>query len=192
MTLEEMLALLADNSSGDISASDMRQIVTGLWDNSVALAGAAQTAAGNAQTAATNAGDAASNYASTTNARIDGLEAATTSRSFAGVYRLDVAPNGNPAAGEVTTDTGALVGAAHLTFADTDRNNTDASAALQIAEHVSVQDKDNSTNWAKWDVTGAITNVFGDWRLPVTVTGNGGAIAGGNNDLLVVFTWTAP
>jgi hypothetical protein len=32
MTLDEMLALLPDNSAGEISASDLREIVSGLWE----------------------------------------------------------------------------------------------------------------------------------------------------------------
>lgn len=37
MTLEEMLALLPDNSTGEIDAVDLRTIVTGLWDNDQAV-----------------------------------------------------------------------------------------------------------------------------------------------------------
>lgn|GEM_PF-2518769 len=32
MNLDDMLALLPDNTTGQISADDLRQIVTGLWD----------------------------------------------------------------------------------------------------------------------------------------------------------------
>ena len=37
MTLDEMLALLADNTTGDISAADLRDIVTGLYDKASKL-----------------------------------------------------------------------------------------------------------------------------------------------------------
>jgi Ca2+-binding EF-hand superfamily protein len=33
MTLEELLALLPDNTTGEISAADMRTIVTELWNH---------------------------------------------------------------------------------------------------------------------------------------------------------------
>jgi len=32
VNLDDMLALLPDNTTGQISADDLRQIVTGLWD----------------------------------------------------------------------------------------------------------------------------------------------------------------
>lgn len=32
MTLDELLALLPDNTTGDIDAEDLRTVVTGLWD----------------------------------------------------------------------------------------------------------------------------------------------------------------
>lgn len=35
--LDDLLALLPDNDSGQISAADMREIVTGLWDYTVTV-----------------------------------------------------------------------------------------------------------------------------------------------------------
>ena len=172
MTLDEMLALLPDNQTGDIDAADLRTIVTELFNDTAAL----QTAVGN--------------WATTTNARIDALEDATASgRTVAGVYRLDVTPSGDPGNGQVTTNSGALVSAVSLRFAAVDRGGVDLSNALNRATKVAVQDKDNSQNWATWDVTGITTPSLGDFDLAVTLTGNAGTlIGGGNNDLVFVFT----
>lgn len=46
MTLQEMLDLLPDNDTGEISAADMRAIVTGLYDNSAANRDAIDSLAG--------------------------------------------------------------------------------------------------------------------------------------------------
>lgn len=39
MNLDDMLALLPDNTTGQISADDLRQIVTGLWDYTASVQG---------------------------------------------------------------------------------------------------------------------------------------------------------
>lgn len=38
-SLEDLLALLQDNTSGDISAADLRDVVTSLWDGQEPVAG---------------------------------------------------------------------------------------------------------------------------------------------------------
>ena len=38
-TLEELLALMPDNDNGEISAADMRTVITGVWDEILATAG---------------------------------------------------------------------------------------------------------------------------------------------------------
>jgi|SRR5262245_11597715 len=182
MTLDDLLALLPDNTVGDISAADMRTIVTELWNQTAAAVAEGQSVE-----------QSIGIWAASTNARIDALEqAGGGDRTFSGVWRLDNAVNGNPGDGEVCTDTGALVGAATLRVAPIDRNGTDFSNGLPQVTKVTVQDRDNANNWARWDVSGAVTTVAGDFVVPVTLTDSAGILtAGQNNDLVFVFSFPA-
>src|SRR5262245_24638996 len=82
----------------------MRTIVTELWNQTAAVQGEADANAASIGTTR----EEVSEWAATTNARLNALEQATGTRSAAGVYRLDVAPGGDPGNGEVCTSTGAL------------------------------------------------------------------------------------
>lgn len=185
MTLAELLALLPDNTTGDIDAADLRTIVTELFNTTAALQAEADLTVTNMNTLTSEL----ENWAATTNARIDALEQATASgHTVSGVYRLNSTPSGDPATGQVTTNTGALDTAASIRVAATDRGGTDLTNVLNKATKVSVQDKDNSANWAKWDVTGITAPSLGDFDLAVTLTGSAGVLSGSNNDLVFVFT----
>jgi len=183
-TLQDLLDLLPDNSTGDIDAADLRTVVTDLWNQTVGV-----------ETEVTGNADAVALWAATTNARIDALEEATGGdRTVSAVYRLDAAPSGDPSGGEVTTNTGALATASSLRFAALDRNGVDLTNLFASGvTKVSAQDKDNASNWAKWTVAGAATSPsMGDFDLAVTLVSSAGTLtAGQNNDLVFVFSYPA-
>src|SRR5262245_11244469 len=193
MTLDELLALLPDNTTGEIDAADLRTVVTELFNATAAV----QTEADSTLTMANANAAAVAEFAVTTDARIDALEEATgRTRTASGVWRLNTTPGAAPSDGQVSTDTAAFTDATWLRFAAVDRNATDLTGALSRAALVSMQDKDNSANWAKWQVSGAVTQVGTAWEIPVTLTDSSGVLsvqaAPSTNDLVAVITWLAP
>src|SRR5262245_60262982 len=104
MTLDELLALLPDNTTGEIDAADLRTIVTELFNKTAAV----QTEADANSASIVNVEGAVGDWAATTNARIDALEAQSNTHSIAGVYRLTATPGADPNDGNLSTDTGAL------------------------------------------------------------------------------------
>lgn len=176
MTLEELLALLPDNTTEEISPADMRTIVSELWAQSA-------QALANVQTLRV-----------ATVARIDALEAEGNTRTAAGIWTLDPNPAHQPTQGEIVTDTGALADATLLMMHRLTRGGVDLGAAVASAQKLSLQSEFDQNNWVKFDVTGPIVgpDLNGDYTIPVTVTGSGGVIQGGNNGIIVILGWTVP
>lgn len=162
-TLDDLLALLPDNSTGDISAADLRAVVTGVW----------------------NAG-------ADVEARVVALETAGGTVSVTGVWRVRSDTGGAvPTGGEVTSDTGNFATATWLRFDDADDNGQDLTTALLAASTLYGQDYKDSANFVRYLVTDAVD--LGDFvELAVTVDTADGVLSPGWTDAVFVITTGAP
>lgn len=156
MTLDDLLAYLPDNQTGDISAADMRAVVTGLWDELATVA---------------SASDAVYN---SLDVRVAALESNDgTLPVVTGRWQVNPQP-GVPGDQQVTSDTGAFASASVLRFAKTDQSMTDHTTSLMYAKRLFGQQQDNAANWARFDVTGA-TDQGAYVELAVTLVDNAGS-----------------
>lgn len=153
MTLEELLELFPDNTTGEISAADMRVTVTALFSQTEAV-----------------------------EARVAALEAANPDGegggdvSVVGDYALNPTAMATPGTMQVTTSTGSFATTAWLRFADVDYSNTDLTNALMRANAVYAQTKGDSSLWGRWTVTGTPTDASGYIEVPVTFDSGNGAV----------------
>lgn len=147
-TLDDLLDLLPDNSTGEISALDLRVIVTDLW----ARDDAAET-------------------------RIAALEAASSggdSFSVTGIWQVNPGAGAIPQGGQLAGNTTTLGTATILKFAALDRLNQDATAALMASTALFMQMRMNSANWVTFNVSGTPSVAGGIITVPVTVAGSSG------------------
>lgn len=183
MTLDQLLALLPDNDQGEVSAADMRTIVTELFDKSEANTGDMEIM-----------GEAVLNYRAATNARIDTLERAEDSQTFtvSGVWEYLVVPNTDPNDGQVSADVVLPVNAATLRFASKDLSGTDFGTLLPLASAIVAQQRDRAENFIAYNVSGMASQTGGtDWSIPVTVTNSSGQLDQAWPEIAVVLTVTA-
>lgn len=150
-TLEELLALLPDNSTGEISAADLREIVTQQWANDEALL--ARVAA----LEATHAGETGGDQFSVT-----------------GVWQVNPIAGSTPQGAQMSGNTSTLSTATILKFAALDKLNQDSTAALMASTAIFAQMKMNSSNWVTFDVSGTPSVAGGIVTVPVTVQGSSG------------------
>ncbi len=156
-TLDDLLALLPDNTTGLIGADDMRAVVTGLWN-----AGLVTTDHLDARVSALE-GDAAGG--------------AGDGPTITGTWQWNPQAGVTPSNGAATSDTGTVDdGTTWLRFAEYDSNGTDLTVALLAATGLYIQQKGNAGNWARATVTAA-TDVGNYVQLTVDVTDSG--IVGG-------------
>lgn len=165
MTLDEMLALLPDNSTGAIGADDLRAIVTALWDHDTALS-----------------------------VRVAELEASSGaggggSPSITGFWQLNPQVGTAPGTMQITADAFPLSDATWLRFAPVDQQNVDMTAALELADRFFIQQKQDSTHWARLSVAGALTDMGGYIEVPVVwLDGSGTVSQAGWQDVAVAIT----
>jgi 3D (Asp-Asp-Asp) domain-containing protein len=160
--LDDLLALLPDNSTGEISAADLRAVISGIWEEGAIVA-----------------------------ARVSALEqtggSGTGVISITGSWGINTNPDATPGTKTVACDTGNFSTASVLKISKTDKDLTDLTAAIIGANRIFAQQKKDSTSWVDYTVTGAATD-NGSWiSVPVSVTSF--AIGGGNpwGDAIIVF-----
>lgn len=164
MTLDEALALLPDNTTGQISASDLRDIVTAMWGTDDALS-----------------------------ARIGVLEAAGDLHTIVGVWQVNQTVGAAPSTGQVTKDQAAFSSVNWLRFTETDVEGTDLGTALLQASVIYMQMRTDRTKWVRYDVSGTPTDAGTYIQVPVTYdASNGGTFTNGANALAVIGVVPAP
>lgn len=147
MTLDELLALLPDNTTGEIDAADLRTIVTELWSQGADI-----------------------------EARVAFIEAeggsGGTAPSVTGVWQI--AAGGTPGGQQVASDTDDFSTTTSLRFDSFDQSNTDMTTVLNNAVSIFAQQQSDAGNWARYTVSGEPT-VNGSYvEVPVTVDDFGG------------------
>lgn len=171
MTLDEMLALLPDNTTGAISAADIRTIVTELF-----------------------------NYTAEVEARVGAIETGSTGGgggsdtiSVAARWQIQNVPDFHPADGQVGCDTGSFSTASVLRFGRFDKASQDMLTVLLAATAIYGQQWDVAGNWISWDVSGTPTLVNNYIEVPVTfLKGAGTVLSAGWHDGLFVISVDTP
>ena len=141
--LDDLLALLPDNTSGAIDAADLREIVSTIWE-----------------------------HGSIVEARVSALESNNTgtgSVSITGVWNLSSSAGAVPSAKSMTCDTGDFTTASWLRFAVPDKNGVDLTAAITGATRIFGQQKKDSRTWVNLNVTGLATSAGSYVEVPVNV-----------------------
>lgn len=138
---DELLALFPDNSTGEISAADMREAMTII-----------------------------ANLGQGNQARITALEqqVPTVGVSVSGVWQINPTPASAPGPAEVTCDTGLFGTASYINFDKHASGGIDFSSILANAVSIYVQQKNNGDNWVRYTVNGPV--IDGGTYTQVTVT----------------------
>jgi hypothetical protein len=176
-TLDDLLALLPDNDSGEIDAADLRTIVSALWDNDTSLASADQIAAQDASDAKAQAQAAYLDL----DARISALEAGggdggTPTVQASGRWQTNPQP-GTPGGGQVSTDQAAWEAASVLRFARDDLNNNDLANVLLKCVGIYGQQQSDNASWVRYAATGGASDHGSYVEVPVTFVSGAGSIA---------------
>lgn len=161
MTLDELLAYLPDNSTGAIDASDLRAVVTGLFDMVTELEASIQ---------AIQVGDSGG-----------------TTISLTGIWQVNPQAGTDPGGAQVTQDTGVLDTATWLRFAYADKNDVVLTNALLAATTIYVQNQQDASRWVKYTVDSTADS--GTYvQVDVTVADSGGTAgsAGWQNAIVVL------
>lgn len=167
-TLEELLALLPDNSTGQISAADMRDVITALWDEGAQI---------EARTALLEASDSSG---------AGGI-------SVTGVWQINPQAGASPQGGQVTCDTGVFSTATWVELTKVDKSNVDLSLALAEATHAFAQQKADSGNWVRLELADPRTDNGDSIRVAVSPGTSGGATSSAAwQDAIVVLSGLAP
>lgn len=147
-TLDDLLALLPDNTTGQISAADMRTVVTGLWNSGADL-----------------------------EARVADLEVAGGGApTVTGRWQINPQAGAIPGGQQVTCDTGIFSTATWLRFAPVDQDGVDLTQALVAAQRIYAQQASSSANWCRFTVTDA-ADVGQYVELTVTVEDFAGSVS---------------
>ena len=150
-TLDELLALLPDNDTGAIDAADLREVITGVW-NEGATAGAALHAelaalADYVQTIQPGGGD---------------------TRTVTGIWQINP-QNGAPGSRQMSADEGGFATTPALNFYKLDQSNTDFTLPLMSATSLVGQQQSDSTHWIRWVVNGDALDMGAYVQVPVVV-----------------------
>lgn len=95
-----------------------------------------------------------------------------------------------PNAGQVRSNTGDWATATLLRFDDQDASNTDRSAGLmtiKVGDELRLQQKTDTSRWAKLDVTAAPTHPSGYVEMAVTYVEGGGGLPNSGTDVLATL-----
>jgi hypothetical protein len=179
MTLQELLALLPDNTTGDIGADDLRTIVTELFN-----------------TGAATADQVSEDIEEITeiNTRLDALEAASGGSGVDTVTvqgRWQYNPQaGAPGGAQMTTDTGDPLTVTALRFAPHDHDDRDFTTNIEnltAGDVIYVQGWQVSGSRASFDVTGDGVATGGYLEVPVTRRTGSGDSSATWQDVAVIF-----
>lgn len=146
MTLDEMLALLPDNTTGEIGADDLRTIVTEIWNGFVAA-----------------------------NGRVSALEQETGHATVNDAWQLDAGAGAVPANGEISCDTGVYNAATWLRVATDASNGKDYANVLMAATSLYLQEQSAADNWVRYSVASP-TRTANYVQFAVTVLGSAGSL----------------
>lgn len=141
MTLDELLALLPDNTTGEISAADFRTIVTELY-----------------------------NRDEEQNGRLTALESSAGEIAFSGIWQYNPQVGSVPQAMQVSLNASPITQATWARFWFTDLNNKDMRNFLLTASKIYVQQESDGANWAYYNVTGAATDLGNYIEVPIEVS----------------------
>jgi hypothetical protein len=160
MTLEELLALLPDNTTGAIDASDLRAIVTELYNISGSL-----------------------------EARIVSVEASAGEISYNGIWQFNPIEGAVPQSMQLSVDQVPITDATWARFWPVDLTNQDMRNFLTTATKLYVQQENDARNWAYYDVTGAATDNGSYVQVPIALQSfSGSSSASQWQRVLVIMT----
>jgi len=97
---------------------------------------------------------------------------------------------GAPGGGDIKSNTADWVTATQLNISDLTNRGTDVSAALRAlkaGEQVRLQDQNDATRWARFNITGPAVDNGSYFTIPVTYTTGGGQPPSNNSSLEVSF-----
>lgn len=171
-TLDELLALLPDNTTGAIDAEDLREVVTGLFNNS--------------ETNAANI-DSHESQIEGLAGRVELLESRSDSVavSFPWQYSNSALP---PTGNQVRMNDADPALATEVVFWLTDTNGQDHTALFSGGTFfaIRIQHFDDSTVFAQYDVTGPVVVTANDATIPVTFI-HGGSETMTSQKVLALF-----
>lgn len=151
-TLDDLLALLPDNDTGEIDAADLRTIVTAIWGE-----------------AATGFAVSQSGYQSL-DARLIALETNPESPTVtvSGRWQINNQAGATPGGQQVTCNDGAFGDATTwLRFATQSQQNVDMTYALSTCISIYMQQESNANAWVRFEVIGTATINAGYVQIPV-------------------------
>jgi hypothetical protein len=194
LTLDELLALLPDNTTGEIAAADMRTIVTELWNYTVEVQGDLNTAAVTAANEATAAQATAQSAYTSLDQRVSALEGGSVTPTYQASGRWQINPQpGTPGGMQVSADQASWASASVLRFSITDQDNENVRNVLMNASEVWGQMAQDDQQWGRWDITGAAVDHDTYVEQPVSFVSGAGSIAtAGWQSGIFVFTVSAP
>lgn len=104
-----------------------------------------------------------------------------------GAYRFDTSTATGPSSSDIRFDTGDYGTVTELFISDTTFEGSDATnflAALQAGDQIYIQETADAGTFSVWEVSAAVTDETGWFRVPVTEIANG--VFPGNNDKLTL------
>jgi hypothetical protein len=146
VTLEELLALLPDNTTGAIDAEDLRVIVAELYTQ----------------------------WASN-EARITAVEASGGEISADGVWQFNPIAGAVPQSMQLSVDVIPITDASWVRFWPVDLNNQDMRNFITTAKKVYTQQENDGANWAYYNVTGPATDNGTYVQLPIELISSSGS-----------------
>jgi hypothetical protein len=167
-TLQDLLGLLPDNTSGDISAADMRSVVTELWNRITSEADDQQVI-----------NSALSSEIQDLDARIAALETMDGSSNPLVTGRWQINPQAGvvPGGQQMTSETGIPATSGWFRFANFEQGNTDLSSVLLKSTRLMVQQQMNSENWCVVEVVPGSQSINGSYtQVGITGFRGGGSI----------------
>src|SRR5262245_19145950 len=112
-----------------------------------------------------------------------------------GIWRFDTTTTmAAPGSGHIRFNNATVTAATALAIHATTDAGTDASNLLKTlttGDGIYIQDRGNSANWVRYDITGAFTNNTTWFQIPVAIhtgTSSGGSLPTNNTPLAVQFT----
>lgn len=160
MTLEELLALLPDNTTGAIDAEDLRVIVAELYKKDAEL-----------------------------EARVIAVEASGGEISADGVWQFNPIPGSTPQSMQLSVDQLPITSATWARFWPIDLENQDMRNFLTTAKKIYTQQENDARNWAYYNVTGTPTDNGTYIQVPISlISFSGSSTASQWQRVLIVLT----
>lgn len=157
MTLDELLALLPDNDTGDIDAADLRTIVTEMWNRDIDF-----------------------------EARIAALESSAVGGvSISGRWQYNSQVGATPQGMQVTGDAADLLAVTWLRFDKFEQTNVNMTNVLMSASALYGQQQDDPTAWVRYSVFDTPTDGGSYVEIPVQYVVGGDLAAEWTNTVFV-------